>query len=453
MKKLSKIIVVIILAVCLTAFASCTLPTISSAKSAYDIAVDNGFSGTETEWLQSLKGETVVVREYKSLYDEAVERGVFEGTYEEFLSYYVNEELASSASDITKYVANKSVTSVVSVVSSFTQTVTTSGSWGRPGTTTTNSFSAAGAGVIIDVDKSTGDMYVMTNFHVVYVSKDDDGYGDSFAVYLYGLESSEYKITATLVGGCTTYDLALLKVEGSEIVKNSAATAVEFADDEVAVGERAIAIGNPEAKGISVTSGVISVESETITMESSINSSTTIKYRVMRIDTAVNSGNSGGGLFNSDGKLIGIVNAKIISTNVENISYAIPSSLVENVYQAILNNCDGTTKQIQKCSVGVTIYPAETVVSYDPLTEKVTITETVKVSDITSGSTADGKFEIGDIITSYVYEGVTYNITRNYHLTEGLLKCKVGDEITYNVIRGDETLQITLTLANPSIIE
>lgn len=124
----------------------------------------------------------------------------------------------------------------------------------------------------------------------------------------------------------------------NEVLKNSDAKEVEIANsNEINVGDKAIAIGNSEALGISATSGIVSVDSEYITMLS-LDEKAYVDHRVIRIDTAVNGGNSGGGLFNSNGQLIGIVNAKITDDSIENIAFAIPSNVAISIAQNILNN-------------------------------------------------------------------------------------------------------------------
>ena len=81
-------------------------------------------------------------------------------------------------------------------------------------------------------------------------------------MYLYGSEVEDYALPATYVGGSMTYDIALVKVENNEFLKNSNATAVKIANsNNVKVGSTAIAIGNPDAGGISATAGIISVDS------------------------------------------------------------------------------------------------------------------------------------------------------------------------------------------------
>ena len=132
------------------------------------------------------------------------------------------------------------------------------------------------------------------------------------------MEMEQYGISAEYIGGSLTYDIAVLKITDSEIYSESIAKKAELADRTVFAGETAIAIGNPEADGISSTVGVVSVDSEYLTMTGA-DDVTEVTFRVMRIDTAVNSGNSGGGLFNDQGELIGIVNAKIMTDDIENI--------------------------------------------------------------------------------------------------------------------------------------
>lgn len=98
-------------------------------------------------------------------------------------------------------------------------------------------------------------------------SNTENGIREDISVYLYGSEIEEKAMKATYVGGSLYYDIAVLRVEDSEILKTSNACAVDVADsDKVAVGDSAIAIGNAQGLGISSTSGIVSVDSEYITM-------------------------------------------------------------------------------------------------------------------------------------------------------------------------------------------
>ena len=167
---------------------------------------------------------------------------------------------------------------------------------------TTQTYYTAGSGVIYRLEDD-GSAFIVTNHHVVYDSDSDteNRVSDKIYVYLYGMEDEAYAIPATYVGGSANYDIAVLRVDQSEILKNAAemgaAAAVTIADsDEVVPGMTAIAIGNPSASdtdlgGISVTRGIVSVDSEYITMTAS-NDSSKVTFRVIRTDAPVNSGNS-----------------------------------------------------------------------------------------------------------------------------------------------------------------
>jgi hypothetical protein len=111
-------------------------------------------------------------------------------------------------------------------------------------------------------------------------------------VYLYGSEIEENAIKATYVGGSLYYDIAVLHIKESEMLMSSNACAVDVADsDNIVVGDSAIAIGNAQGLGISSTAGIVSVDSEYITMTAA-DGKNEVSFRVMRVDTAINSGNS-----------------------------------------------------------------------------------------------------------------------------------------------------------------
>ncbi len=213
-----------------------------------------------------------------------------------------------------------------------------------------------GSGVVYDLDKENGTVYIITNYHVLYndttnciaqeircatygtvlefdwvTNQDGTSVND-----LNGYPEVEYfgnYFDCEFVGGSMLYDIAIIKAQNSEFVKNSGLMEAKFADsNDIVVGIDAYAIGNPQNGGISATRGIVSVASEyTIT---TLANGTYAKTRVVRIDAAVNGGNSGGGLFNAKGEVIGIVNAKLVDEEIENIGYAIPS----NIATAVANN-------------------------------------------------------------------------------------------------------------------
>ena len=170
--------------------------------------------------------------------------------------------------------------------------------------------SSAGSGVIL-----TSDGYIVTNYHVIDAAS-------SITIRL--SNGSEYQ--ASVVGSNESKDLALLKIEATNLV------AATFADsDAIKVGELAVAIGNPLGTlGGTVTEGIVSATNREITIDN-----TTLT--LIQTSAAVNSGNSGGGLFDQNGHLIGIVNAKSTGTNVEGLGFAIPSNTVKSVIEKLLN--------------------------------------------------------------------------------------------------------------------
>ena len=457
MKKHQKLIVGLLAIVLAFAFISCTSNGCGKDEdkviSAYDIAVKNGFEGTEQEWLESLKGnngsnaQTV----YKSLYQEALDNG-FVGSFDEFVAHYFNGYLNYESEKTVSTAADTAVRSAVSVYSTFTKISYT---YDRRGNRQEykESYTGAGAGVIISLDEEKGNGYVITNFHVIYDVNDSDGYADEIKLYVYGREISGLAVDATIIGATATYDVAVLKVENSEIFKSSNLLAAEFADSGLlGAGDEIFAVGNPEMGGTSVTSGIVSVDSEYITMTSPKDNNTGIEYRVIRIDAAVNGGNSGGGLFDLDGKLVGIVNAKIVSDEIDNIAYAIPSAIVKNVYNNIMKNCDGKNMQVKKCTVGVTIKIADSYAYFDPILNDTRIVHTVEVQSVVSDSAADGVLKVGDRLVSFEYEGETYKIERLYNLTDSTLIFEKDKPIKFTVIRDGAETVVTTTLTSEAYI-
>ena len=309
-------------------------------------------------------------------------------------------------------------------------------------------YYSAGSGVIYQLDKERGDAFIITNFHVVYDddSRQENGIAETISVYLYGSEYSGLELEATYVGGSMYYDIAVLRVEGSEVLKQSDALAVSVADsDAVQVGSTAIAIGNAEGSGISVTSGVVSVDSEYITMTAS-DGVTEVDYRVMRVDTAVNSGNSGGGLFDSQGQLIGIVNAKTVEDGVENIGYALPSSVVVGVAENIIDYCYGTEcESVMRAMMGITVTTTDSRAVYDAETGLVNIVETVAVYEVSQGQLGQ-VFQPEDVLLSITIGGQTTDITRQYQLIDRMLSARVGDTVTFTVLRGSEEVELNITV-------
>ncbi|MBR7117404.1 MAG: trypsin-like peptidase domain-containing protein [Clostridia bacterium] len=315
--------------------------------------------------------------------------------------------------------------------------------------------SSAGAGVIYKLDKTKGDAYIITNYHVVYNASatENNGISKSIKVYLYGLESAKYAISAEYIGGSLTQDLAVLKVTGSQTLLKSNAVAATFTNsDDVSILDTAIAIGNPAAGGISATVGCVNVDSEEVVILGS-DGRTEIAFRLMRIDTAVNSGNSGGGLFNDKGELIGIVNAKITSSSIDNIAYAIPSNIVKGVADNIIHYCDGTDKvNPYRYVIGITMDNSELYTVYDEETGKIHKREVVKIATINAGSIAEGNFKVGDILKSVSIDGAVYEINRMFQIKDSMFLIYSESEVVFTVERdgADVTVPVSFAGAEPS---
>lgn len=314
----------------------------------------------------------------------------------------------------------------------------------------TEAYASAGAGVIYRLDRTAGDSLIITNHHVVYDadSLTPDGICDDITVYLYGEENDGFGMEAEYVGGSMRYDLAVLSIKGSERIRRSDAVAVTLGSSaEVSVGTDALAIGNAKGLGTAASLGVVSVDSEQIEMTAA-DGRTAIQLRVMRIDTAVNPGNSGGGLYNRAGELIGIVNAKIISDDVENIAYAIPSDLVIAVVENIIEYClDTNVRTVMRAVLDVTIGIQDSRAEYDVTTGKIKIVETVEVKTVAPTSPAYGKLQTDDVLQSVMLGTRTVDVTRSYHMTDLMLYVRAGDVMRFTVLRDgvETTVDVAVT--------
>ena len=458
--------------VTLASFGACNREIVN----AYDIAVKNGFKGTEEQWLASLSGadgKDGSDLKIKDVYAAAKEAG-YQGTFLEFIKEYLEVDVAEN--NDTETIA-QNVSSVVSVCCAFTTTTTYRQQLMFGGFTTKTVVKAAasgGSGVVIDLDKEKGNALIVTNYHVLYSlgADTENDISDCIYVYPYGArnyfssganESGELSdvnqdgtidrndqgdidgdgIKATFVGGAMDYDIAILKVENSDYLKNSAGTEATIGNsEEVTVGEKVYAIGNANGQGLSATIGVVSVESETIGMSSLKNAAETVTYRVIRTDAAINHGNSGGALFNASGELIGITNAKNVEDETDNMGYALPITQVKYLVENLLDN-QGVVK---RAMLGVTSAKTASNASLNDR-GKLVITEEITVASVENGVAADGKLKVGDVFKSITINGKTTAITRHFILNDLLLTVRKGDTITLKVFReltGEET-DITIT--------
>lgn len=422
----------------------------SNGLSAYEIAVNNGFEGTEAEWLESLKGadgkdgvdgkDGIDGKDGVDGVDGAdgkdAETPVFEQT--------INQDITENKIAITgdgvdvKYATSVALKSAVTVSSTFTDA-------------SSHSYGFAGSGVIYSLDFD-GSAFIVTNYHVVYdsLSTTSNKISDQIYVFLYGLEYGDFKVSASFVGGSMLYDIALLRVEANDIFKSAYERGVLSAtsfDEFPVLGETAIAIGNPEGEGFSATAGIINVLSEEIKMQS-LKDTSSFDIRVMRTDTPINGGNSGGGLFNSDGALLGIVNAKIENETIDNIGYAIPSSLVHSLCENIINFCyKQANESVMRPYLKIQILLDDITTVYNSETGTIDIIEKNIVDTVVSGGPAHGLLKAGDAVKSVTIGEKTIVITRQFQFIEALLLVKPGEKFTILVEREGVSTPVEITLA------
>ena len=246
------------------------------------------------------------------------------------------------------------------------------------------------------------------------------------------------------MGGSVTSDIAVLRAETKDIAAiNADAKAVTLASD-YHVGETAIAIGNPEGKGLSVTQGVISTENEQITLNIE---GTTRSYRSLRIDTPLYEGNSGGGLFNADGELIGITNAG--NSEDQNINYAVPLEIVKGTVENILhyyNDGDSSTTGASKITLGVTVTTQNSKYVYDASSGYGSVQEEVIVNSVTAGSIAETLgLQANDKIVSLFINDTEYTINRSFRISDLILTMRENDiiKVKYARTENGETAEHT----------
>lgn len=365
--------------------------------SAYEIAVKNGFNGSEAEWLQSLIGE--------------------KGNTTSQSNYKLAENLMAC----------------VNIQANFTTT-------GYKG----NTYVSNGTGVIIEDDKEGGSAYILTNYHVIYEAINKANINQSINVYLYGSEVSGMDIEAKYIGGTADYDVAILSIENSNVYKSSDAQAAVLGNsDKLSAGESVRVIGNGNAEGIAISTGVVSKDSMYINVNIA-NASRTL--RTIRTDASINGGNSGGGLFNAAGELVGIVNAKTVDTEVEGIGYALPINDLVPIANKIINGYkqSGDVSYAKAHYLGVTIRVSESWAELDKDNDSIVIKESIVVESVVAdGVAAKAGLIVGDRILNIRYAGKLIDIDRQFKMSRIVLACNEGDEIYLTVLR--DGIEKTLT--------
>lgn len=282
----------------------------------------------------------------------------------------------------------------------------------------------------------------------------------NYGVYLYGYQSSEYELSASFVGGSADNDIAVLKIERDKSSNNQRLfdgnyKAVDLGNSKnLDVGEKIIAVGNPliadtsnvndstnasiyvdslkqsyvDALCLTSTDGVISNISEISKFDSILDSSKAVDMRLIRVSAAINAGNSGGGLYDSYGRLVGIVNGKIASEKYDNVGFAIPVNVAVRLADRIIAECDGTKTQIAVLkatsdSLGITVKNGMSNSYYDSnklvwITAHNVVVETSSLLGLTSGSVIQS--------ISFDDEETKFDLTESYDMNDILIMAKKG---------------------------
>ena len=328
---------------------------------------------------------------------------------------YVTQTSLSNYSDTAVYAANKILPSIVGIKIEYT--VNTQSFFGRSSSSTAT---ASGSGIII-----SDDGYILTNNHVVSSStSESNSYyqitdAGKVTVTLFG-DETEYE--AKIVGQDEQTDLAVIKIEKTGLTK------AEFTDsDSVKVGEFAMAVGNPVNMDSTVTTGIVSAVNRKIT------DSDGKTYTCIQTDAAINSGNSGGALVNSEGKVIGINTLKLSGTGIEGIGFAIPINSTTDITSQLIQY-----SKVKRPFIGISGIDlnAETAKTYN-------LVEGVYVKSVEDFSAAEkAGLKAGDVIIEVEGKSIKtmneLNEVKNSH--------KIGDELKLKINRNGTEKEITLTL-------
>ena len=311
------------------------------------------------------------------------------------------------------------------VVSITTEKMTVNHFWFGP-----QISSGAGSGVIISEDG-----YILTCAHVV---------SGANSINVTTFDGAEF--TASVVGSYEDGDIAVLKI-GAEGLQ----AAVLGDSDNIQLAETVYAVGNPGGTlSGSITDGIISATSRTISIsiESSANpyglgiNNRTVSLDVLQTNAAVSPGNSGGGLFNAQGELIGIVNAKSSGENQEGLGFAIPVNTAQEIAVSLINDGTYTAPDIGSDGNGAVLEIA--VVEVNPAVAHMNNRGSgVYVQSVKEGGASDGKLEINDRLISI--NG--YMIRTTEELSAQLAEYEPGENVELTVDRDGRLVEVEITLA------
>ena len=275
-------------------------------------------------------------------------------------------------------------------------------------------FQAAGSGFII-----TEDGYILTNHHVIEDS-------DTVTVATYDGETYDAKV----IGYDESNDIAILKIEAENLKP------VTIGDsDKLRVGDTVYAIGNPLGKlTFSLTHGIVSALSRNVETGSHT-------MNLIQTDCAINSGNSGGALFNSRGEVVGITNAKYSASGffneaeIDNVGFAIPLNSVTRIVTSIIEN-----GYVLKPYIGITVAP---------LSEETASITGIKagavVQDVTEDAPADAAgIKVHDVIVKIDDTDIKDSNT----LVQAIAKAEPGDVMTFTIYRQGKEIKLDVEIGS-----
>ena len=339
-------------------------------------------------------------------------------------------DITTSAMPSIVAITNKSVQEVQDYFSQF--------GFGGQGQPQTQETESQGSGIIIG--KNDSELLMVTNNHVV------EG-ADTLSVCF--IDNQVYE--AAIKGTDPDNDLAVIAVPLDSIsddTMSKIAVASIGDSDSLKVGEQVVAIGNALGYGQSVTTGIVSAVNRTLSSNSSDtqdsnSSDDSSSATYIQTDAAINPGNSGGALLNMNGEVIGINSAKLASTEVEGMGYAIPISRVSDIIDNLMNQT--TRTKVDSDKQGTIGIKGINVTS--DVQEKYNLPEGIYVSEVTSGSAAEkAGITSGSVITKFDGKSVTdieslQDLLQYYKAGETVeLTLQVPDSDSYK----EKTVSITL---------
>ena len=339
-------------------------------------------------------------------------------------------------------IAAEGMKSVVSITTKSVQDVQNYlgyyGFGGNQGYTTQQEVEGSGSGII--VGKNDDNLLIATNYHVV---------SGADTVSVTCIDGETY--AATVNGYDEDKDLAVVSVPLSDIsddTMDQIEVATIGSSDDLKVGEQVVAIGNALGYGQSVTTGIVSAKNRKMNDQGIEQDEDSDATNLIQTDAAINPGNSGGALLNMDGEVVGINSAKLASTEVEGMGYAIPISKAQPILEDLMNRQtrDKVEDDSKAAYLGITSadLSMEAIQMYD-------MPEGAFVIRVDKDSAADeAGIQKGDIIVSF--DGQT--VSGREDLENKLAYYEAGESVDVIVSRADngEYVQKTIyvTLGNRS---